>query len=123
MGWGTLNSACRQDLLHAPTMSTPSEQGGTAEADEGSKKGGPPQVDGDQPSDVEKSGEEDDEEEDDEGSEDSEARTGDAGEGQTDVTVNGEEGETGDVAAGTGTNMTADTDGGSAVKTVFKTRG
>ena len=47
-----------------------SEQG-TAEADEGSKKGGPPQVDGDQPSDVEKSGEEDDEEEDDEGSEDS----------------------------------------------------
>ena len=66
---------------------------------------------------MEKSGEEDDEEEDDEGSEDSEARTGDAGEGQTDVTVNGEEGETGDVAAGTATNMTADTDGGSAVKT------
>ena len=73
--------------------------------------------DDDQPSDVEKSGEEDDEEEEDEASEDNEAGNGDAGEGKTDVTVTGCRRGTDDVAAGTATNMTADTDGGSTMKT------
>ena len=110
--WATLGSAYGQDILHALIMPTPREQEETTEADEGSEKD-----DDDQPSDVEKSGEEDGEEEEDEASEDNEAKNGDAGEGKTDATVTDAEGETDDVAAGTATNMTADTDGGSTMKT------